>query len=160
MAQPGAALHKPLQKGGDGHQAQATGDDQAGQGHLAKGGEVAADVDDRQARHRDRGGHRKQGFPQPNLVAGTEGARENDRAHGNHQGAGDHRELGDREAMAPGLKRGPQGAGQAGDPPRSTNLKQRFWREGLPSGSPLLQPPAWGFGDPSLAALELAPALA
>ena len=127
MAQPGAALHKPLQKGGDGHQAQATGDDQAGQGHLAKGGEIPADVDDRQARHRDRGGHRKQGFPQPNLVAGTEGARENDRAHSNHQGAGDHRELGHREAVAPGFKGTPNGAGQAGDAPRPTTLIQSFW---------------------------------
>ena len=56
MAQARAPLHKALQEGGDRHQAQAAGDDQARQHHLAQQGEVAVDHDDREAGHRDRRG--------------------------------------------------------------------------------------------------------
>jgi hypothetical protein len=54
LAQPGAALHETLQEGGDRHQAEATGEDQACQHHLAERRQLAADVDDRQPGHRDR----------------------------------------------------------------------------------------------------------
>ena len=69
LTQAGASLHEALQKGGDRHQAEPADQDQARQHHLAQRGELAAHIDDREPRHRDRRGHSEQCFPQTHAVA-------------------------------------------------------------------------------------------
>ena len=104
IAQAGAALHKALQEGGDRHQAEAAGDDQPRQHHLAHQGEIAAHINDRKARHRDRRGDGEQGLPQAHSIGGAQRCSQDHRAHHDHQSARHHRELGHCELMAPALQ--------------------------------------------------------
>ena len=52
--QTGALHHEPLEKGGDGHQSQASRQDHHRQHQLPGCGEIGSDINDRQAGHRDR----------------------------------------------------------------------------------------------------------
>ena len=101
--QAGALHHKTLQKGGDRHQPQPAGQDHQGQHQLTEGGEITADVDDRQTGHRDGGCGGEQGFPQTDLAARAQRGGQQQRAQQDHQQAGDRGELRHGEPSMPAL---------------------------------------------------------
>ena len=53
LPQAGASLHKTLQERADGHEPQTASNDQGRQHELAEKGQFRADINDRQAGHRD-----------------------------------------------------------------------------------------------------------
>ena len=95
--------HKSLKEGGDGHQSKSPRQDHQRQNHLAKGGEVNTDIDDRESGDCDGRCCCEQRFPKPNAAVGTQRCGEQQCAEKHHQQPGHHCELRHGEAQAPTL---------------------------------------------------------
>ena len=102
-SQSGSLHDEPLQKGGDRHQSQPSGQNHDGQNQLPETGQVRADVDDRQPRDGDGGGGREQRFPEADTFVGTERCAQHQGPEQDHQQACHHRELRNGEPAMPAL---------------------------------------------------------